>query len=78
MIELVVRQPFRGSGLGRTLLTTLLAERPEAYATLLSVPEAPAHEMCERWGWQKVGTVQPTPYAPVMDAMVLPLAEKSR
>jgi hypothetical protein len=37
---------------------------------------APAHGMYEHWGWSKVGTVQPTPYAPVMDAMTLPIDKK--
>jgi GNAT superfamily N-acetyltransferase len=73
VIELLVRQPFRGMGLGRTMLNELLAERPEKYAMLTSVPEAPAHEMYERWGWHKVGTALATPYAPVMDVMTLGL-----
>ncbi|WP_131738931.1 GNAT family N-acetyltransferase [Actinomadura roseirufa] len=70
VIELVVRRPFRGSGLGSGLLAELLVERSEEYATLLSVPEAPAHAMYERWNWRTVGTVQPRADAPVMDAMV--------
>lgn len=78
VIELLVRQPFRGSGLGRDLMTALLAERPEDYAMLTSVPEAPAHTMYERWGWHKVGTVQPTATAPVMDAMAVALPWQRR
>jgi GNAT superfamily N-acetyltransferase len=71
VIELVVRKQFRGTGLGRTLLTTLLEDRPEEYATLLSVTEAPAHDLYVRWGWYSVGSVQPRPDAPIMDALVL-------
>jgi GNAT superfamily N-acetyltransferase len=73
VIELLVREPFRGSGLGRTLLVELLKDRPEDYAILTSVPQAAAHSMYERWGWRKVGTVRAKSYAPIMDAMAFPL-----
>jgi GNAT superfamily N-acetyltransferase len=76
VIELILRIPWRGRGLGRGLMEKLLEDRSEDYAILTSVPEASAHAMYERWGWYKVGTVQPAADAPTMDAMVcaLPLS----
>lgn len=73
VIELVVRQEWRGRGVGRALLGRLLTGRPEGYAILSAVPEAPAREMYRRWGWQQVGTAHHAPTAPIMDALALPL-----
>jgi GNAT superfamily N-acetyltransferase len=73
VVELNLRQEHRGRGIGKRLLGELLQGRREPYATLLSRPEAPAHAMYERWGWQVVGTVRPAPDAAVSDAMVLSL-----
>jgi GNAT superfamily N-acetyltransferase len=70
VIELDVRRAYRGQGWGRALLNALLSERNEAYATLATIPESPAHAMYERWGWYKVGVFTDEP---VMDAMVLEL-----
>lgn len=73
VIELMVREPYRGGGVGRRLLGELLAGRDEPYATLLARPEAPAHGMYERWGWRVTGTCRPAPDGPLMDVMVLDL-----
>ncbi|MEU8277564.1 GNAT family N-acetyltransferase [Microbispora bryophytorum] len=70
VIELVLREAYRGCGHGKALLETFLAGRSEPWATLLAHPAAPAHARYERWGWRKAGTVQPAPDAPVVDAMV--------
>ncbi|MER6830840.1 GNAT family N-acetyltransferase [Streptosporangium sp. NPDC000563] len=53
--ELNVRWGQRRHGLGKTLLATLLAQQEAPYATLLASPDAPAHAMLQRWGWQVVG-----------------------
>ena len=73
IIELILRQKYRGQGTGRQLLRELLSHRAEPHATLLSHPDAPAHELYRRWGWQIVGTCRPAPDAPLMDAMALEL-----
>ncbi|MCG5214348.1 GNAT family N-acetyltransferase [Streptosporangium sp. KLBMP 9127] len=75
VIELILRKPYRGQGIGKQLLGELLTGRAEPYATLLSHPEAPAHSLYERWGWRVSGTCQPAPDAPVMDIMVIGLAQ---
>jgi GNAT superfamily N-acetyltransferase len=74
VIELDVRRAYRGHGWGKALLNTLLSKRPEAYATLATIPESPAHAMYERWGWYKVAVFTD---APVMDAMVTELQAAS-
>lgn len=73
VIELVVDQGWRGGGLGRELLTRLLADRPETYAMLLAEPTAPARQIYQRWGWRHVADVRPSTDAPRMHALVLPL-----
>jgi GNAT superfamily N-acetyltransferase len=73
VIELLVRQRFRGVGTGRDLLNDLLSGRPEDYAMLTSVPEAPAHSMYQHWGWRKIGAASPTERGPMMEVMALPL-----
>jgi GNAT superfamily N-acetyltransferase len=73
VIELVVAKPWRGRGLGRALMSAVLEGRSEAHATLLSVPDALARQIYDRWGWQYTANVQPAEDAPVMHALVLPL-----
>lgn len=73
LIELDVATAMRGQGIGRRLMDELLADRPEPYAVLTSVPGTPARGMYDRWGWVQMGTAQHAPDAPVMDQLVLPL-----
>lgn len=73
VIELALRRPWRGHGLGRRLLDELLDDAPGEYATLTAVADAPARDLYTRWGWRQIGTAQHTPDAPVMDQLVLPL-----
>lgn len=74
VIELVLRKQYRGHGHGHRLLTQWLAERAEPYGMLLAHPDAPAHALYLRWGWQIVGTCRPAPDADVSNVLVLPLA----
>jgi GNAT superfamily N-acetyltransferase len=69
----VVARAWRGHGIGRRLLDELLSGRPESFAILTAVRDAPARAMYARWGWEQVGTAQHTTDAPVMDQLVLRL-----
>ncbi|MFC5827992.1 GNAT family N-acetyltransferase [Nonomuraea insulae] len=73
VIELMVRDDHRGSGVGRQLLAKLLRNRDERYATLTARPVAAAHRMYLRWGWRVVGQSQPASDAPAMDIMLIDL-----
>lgn len=73
VIELILDAAYRGRGLGRTMMDTLLADRPEPYALLTAVPEAPARQIYARWGWQQIGTAHHAPTMPVMDQLILKL-----
>ncbi|WP_329423580.1 GNAT family N-acetyltransferase [Streptosporangium sp. NBC_01495] len=76
VIELDVRKDYRRRGIGRQLLETLLAQQDVAsYATLLADPDAPAHAMYRRWGWQVVGPVRAAPDSRTSDALVLDLSK---
>jgi ribosomal protein S18 acetylase RimI-like enzyme len=69
--ELMVAPQWRKHGFGRALHDALLADRPEARATLLVRPDnEPARSAYPRWGWWQVGTIQPFPDSPVFDAML--------
>ncbi|MFF1818108.1 GNAT family N-acetyltransferase [Kribbella sp. NPDC058245] len=73
VIELGVRKQSRGHGYARQLVEALLADRPEAFASLISRPGAQAHAMYQRWGWTKVGNTQTYPHWPVEDINILSL-----
>ncbi|MET8139891.1 GNAT family N-acetyltransferase [Sphaerisporangium sp. NPDC005288] len=73
VVELNLRQEYRGRGYGRRLLDELLTDRPEKWAILLSLPAAPAHAMYEHLGWSVVGTMQPAPDAQIADVMAIKL-----
>ncbi len=72
--ELMVVPARTGRGYGRALHDALLANRPEKRATLLVRPDnIPARPAYERWGWCKLGELQPFDDAPRYDAMVIDL-----
>jgi len=71
--EFMTRKRHQGRGVGRQLHDELLAHRSEERATLLVRTDNPARELYLRWGWTIVGTMQPFPDSPVMEAMVRPL-----
>jgi GNAT superfamily N-acetyltransferase len=70
VIELVVLPASRGVGLATELMTAVLADRTEPWATLLADQEGRARDMYDRWGWKRVGTVRPAPDVPLLDVMV--------
>jgi GNAT superfamily N-acetyltransferase len=75
--EFAVHPDHQGKGYGRIIHDDLLAPRPERLAHLLvRLDNDRARSAYLSWGWRKIGTSQPFPDAPIMDAMVrtLPLA----
>lgn len=72
VMEWMVRRPYRGHGIGRRLLDTVLRDRAEPYAILASNPEAPARRIYERLGWRQCGTSKPD-LLPPMDVLTLRL-----
>ncbi|MEF3119491.1 GNAT family N-acetyltransferase [Streptomyces chrestomyceticus] len=73
--ELMVRVPWRKTGVSRQLHDALLEGRPEERATLLVDQSHPkVHALYESWGWQTLGDLRPRLHgAPVFHAMLLPL-----
>ncbi|GAB3654886.1 hypothetical protein GCM10027589_13860 [Actinocorallia lasiicapitis] len=71
IVELILLPGHRGHGKGKALLDELLAGRPEPYATLAAVLDAPAYEKYLRWGWVKVGEFRAEP--PYSDALAFRL-----
>jgi GNAT superfamily N-acetyltransferase len=73
--ELMVRIPWRKTGVARRLHDALLKDRPEERATLLVDQEHPkVHSLYESWGWQTLGDLRPRiPDAPLFHAMLLGL-----
>ncbi|GAB3805981.1 GNAT family N-acetyltransferase [Micromonospora zhanjiangensis] len=74
VMELAVRRPCRGRGVGTRLMGALIDGRPEQLATLCSNPAAPARQIYHRWGWQPVAVAHP-PNIPPMEILVLWLPE---
>lgn len=73
VIELVVLPTARGRGLATELMSAVLADRHEPWATLLADQEGHARDIYDRWGWKSVGTVHPASDVPPLDVLVRPL-----
>jgi GNAT superfamily N-acetyltransferase len=71
VIELLVDGCHRGRGIGGSVIEQLLTDTDEEYATLAARPDAAAHTMYLRWGWNAVGHFTTGP--PNSDVMFLPL-----
>ncbi|MFH8692829.1 GNAT family N-acetyltransferase [Streptomyces anulatus] len=73
--ELMVRTPWRKTGVARRLHDTLLTHRPEQRATLLVDQDHPkVHALYRSWGWTTLGDLRPRlPDAPLFHAMLLGL-----
>jgi len=75
LCEIMVREPWRGTGIARTLHDELMRDRPEARASLLVDETHPrVRATYERWGYRGVGQLRPAEDAPQYDQMVLDLA----
>jgi GNAT superfamily N-acetyltransferase len=71
VIELVVHRDWRGRGIGRRLLSSLLDGRRENYAILTADSNAPARQIYMQWGWEQIGAAKHTAEASAMDQLVL-------
>jgi len=71
LFELMVRLPWRGTGLAARLHETLLAGRAEERVTLLVDPaNVKVKARYESWGYHNVGPQQPFPDSPRYATMV--------
>jgi GNAT superfamily N-acetyltransferase len=78
LCEIMVRHPWRGAGVARTIHDDLMRERPEPRASLLVEHEHPrVRATYERWGYRAVATSRPFHDSPLYDAMVLDLKSRS-
>ncbi|MFF0191339.1 GNAT family N-acetyltransferase [Streptomyces anulatus] len=73
--ELMVREPWRKTGVARQLHSALLATRREERATLLVDQTHPkGHALYRSWGWTTLGDLRPRlADAPLFHAMLLGL-----
>jgi GNAT superfamily N-acetyltransferase len=75
--ELMVVPDRQGQGVAHALHDDLLHGRREERATLLVREDnLSAQQAYARWGWRKVGKLQPYPDSPHFDAMILPLGTR--
>src|SRR5262249_15023851 len=72
VMELAVRPAFRGRGIATALMTQLLSDRSERYATFATSPVAVARQIYAGWGWQRAGTVTAPDGSPA-DILIRPL-----
>ncbi|RPK36348.1 hypothetical protein EES37_27120 [Streptomyces sp. ADI91-18] len=71
LFEIMVRAPWRGTGLAHRIHEELLASRTEERVTLLVEPGHPkVKTLYEGWGYQHIGDQQPFPDAPVYTTML--------
>lgn len=73
VIELVVLPRFRDQGLAGRLFRTLLADRPEPYATLVAEKQGRARAMYDRWGWRAVQSDRPSPDVAELEVLIIEL-----
>ncbi|MDI6099341.1 GNAT family N-acetyltransferase [Actinoplanes sp. NEAU-A12] len=70
IMEWIVHPSQRRRGVGNELLSRLLRNRPEHYATLASDPRSEARKIYANAGWKKVAQSTLT-WGPSMDLLVL-------
>ncbi|OLB77450.1 MAG: hypothetical protein AUI14_16060 [Actinobacteria bacterium 13_2_20CM_2_71_6] len=74
LCEIMVTPDYQRKGIAKRLHDELLRHRPEHRADLyVRKDNAPAQAAYKKWGWTKIGDVQPTPEAPNFDELILPL-----
>jgi ribosomal protein S18 acetylase RimI-like enzyme len=72
--ELMVAIDHQRRGIAKRLHDELLRLRPEHRADLyVRKDNAPAQAAYRKWGWVKVGEIQPRADSPVLDELQLPL-----
>ncbi|PRY38124.1 GNAT family N-acetyltransferase [Umezawaea tangerina] len=72
--EIMVRAPWRGRGIARTLHDEFLRSRGEERGLMCVEPgNEPARSAYLRWGWTPVATTAFTPAGPVFDCLLKPL-----
>ncbi|WP_411292905.1 GNAT family N-acetyltransferase [Streptomyces sp. CBMA123] len=75
LCEVMVRKRWRGTGVARTLHEELLSHRIEDRSHLLVEEDHPkVRVLYERWGYTRMGTMQPYPDSPRYDSMLRPIA----
>lgn len=76
LFEIMVRKPWRGTGIARRIHEELLAKRPEERVTLLvDSREKSVKRMYEKWGYEHIGDQKPFPDSPLYATMVRQLKE---
>lgn len=74
LFELMVRAPWRKTGVSHQVHEKLLAGRREERVTLLVEPEHPkVKALYEQWGYRHIGDQKPFDDSPVYASMVRPL-----
>lgn len=71
--EIMLRDPWRGTGTARRIHDELLAARPEQQVSLLVNPQAgggKVQALYEGWGYEVVSAQQPSADGPVLTAML--------
>jgi ribosomal protein S18 acetylase RimI-like enzyme len=72
--EIMVAPAFQRRGIAKRLHDELLRHRPEHRADLyVRKNNTNAQAAYRKWGWTKVGEVQPSPDSPVLDELQLSL-----
>jgi GNAT superfamily N-acetyltransferase len=74
LFEIMVRRPWRGTGVAHTIHQELLAHRPEKRVTLLVESlHTGVKRTYESWGYEHIGDQQPFLDSPLYATMVRPL-----
>jgi ribosomal protein S18 acetylase RimI-like enzyme len=74
LCEIMVSPTCQRQGIAKRLHDELLRLRPEHRADLyVRKDNTPAQAAYKKWGWTKIGDVQPTPESPNFDELILPL-----
>ncbi|AUG79300.1 hypothetical protein CFP65_4556 [Kitasatospora sp. MMS16-BH015] len=75
LCEVMVRAPWRGTGIAHTLHEELMSHRIEERSHLLVEQDHPkVRALYERWGYQLTGVMQPYPDSPRYDSLIRQLA----
>jgi GNAT superfamily N-acetyltransferase len=71
VFEVIVKPEWQNQGIGRYIHDNLLSERSEQRVTIATHQgNAQARKAYLRWGYEHIGTRQPTPSAPVLDVFL--------